>query len=82
MRLAYVKGYAGNVLFSSQPTQPEDTIAPPDTFIGLLNLGAEGRISENQKFILEGGYGYIFPQGERRGPAFYFSAGLLFIIGN
>lgn len=50
--------------------------------IALLNIGTQGKISENQKIIFEAGYGYIFPEGEKSGPGFYVSTGLLFNIGN
>ena len=81
VRLGYAKGYRGDAIFADQTPLAEDMIAPPDATIGLLNLGAEGRISENQSFVFEGGYGYVFPEGEDRGPVFYVSAGLRFLIG-
>lgn len=80
-RLGYAKGYPGDAIFSDSTPLPEDMIAPPDAIIGLLNIGAEGKVSDNQTFIFEGGYGYVFPEGEDRGPVFYLSAGLRFIIG-
>ena len=81
LRLGYAHGYPGNAIFGNQPTQPADTIAPPNTIFGLINLGAQAEINETQKFIFEGGYGYIFPEGTKSGPSFYVSAGLLFNVG-
>ncbi len=81
LRLGYAKGYPGDVIFADETPLAEDMIAPPDAMIGLINIGSEGRVSDNQSFIFEGGYGYVFPKGKDRGPVFYLSAGLRFIIG-
>lgn len=82
LRLAYAKGYPGNaVRLPGQSAQSSDSIPPPNTFFALVNLGAQGEISPNQKIIFEGAYGYIFPENESKGPAFLISAGLLFTIG-
>jgi len=43
-------------------------------------MGAQANISDHQKFIFEGGYGRIFPSGERSGPAIFLSAGLLITL--
>lgn len=82
LRVAYAKGIRGNaiVLPGQTKTEGNDTIAPPNTSFALLNLGAQGKISKNQKILFEGGYGYIFPVGKRAGPGFYVSIGLLFQI--
>ena len=80
-RLGYAKGVRKNfITLSGQTTIERDSIAPPNTFIGLINVGAQGKINAHQKFIFEGGYGYIFPKGEKSGPAFYLSVGLVFKI--
>lgn len=82
LRFSYAKGYPGNsITLPGQSKLQEDSIAPPNTVIALINLGAQGKISDVQKFIIEGGYGYIFPQGEKKGPTFYLSIGLLFNFG-
>lgn len=81
LRLGYAKGVPPNFVVLPGQSQLGDSIPPPNTFFALLNIGAQGEISKNQKFIFEGGYGYIFPKGERRGPAFFVSVGLLFNIG-
>ncbi|MBX2818279.1 MAG: hypothetical protein KTR29_01320 [Rhodothermaceae bacterium] len=80
-RVAGAKGYPGDVIFSDQTPDPEDKIAPPDAFISLINIGSTGRISKNQHFFIEGGYGYIFPRAQDSGPVIYWGVGLLFDIG-
>lgn len=74
-RLGAAKGYPGDIF-------GEGDEAPPNTFFTLLNVGTQGRISDQQKFIFEGGYGYVFPNGEKAGPVLYLSGGVLFYIGN
>ncbi len=81
LRGGFAKGYAGNVIFSDQ-TQSGDTIPPPDAVYLLANLGIQGKVSTNQRFIIEGGYGYVLPDNDDAAPIFYISAGLVFIIGN
>jgi len=81
LRLGYAKGVASNFVVLPGQDRLNDSIPPPNTTIALINLGAEGKISKHQKFILEGGYGRIFPKGEISGPAFYLSVGMAFIIG-
>ncbi len=79
LRGAYAKGFAGNVIvLPGQNVVESDSIIPPDTFFALLNLGTQGKLSENQRIIFEGGYGYIFPKETKSGPAFYFSIGIVF----
>lgn len=82
VRFAGAKGYPGNIIFADETPLEEDSVPPPDTFFALLNFGAEGRITQKQMFVFEGGYGYVFPEGQQAGPAFYYSAGLVFRIGN
>ena len=79
LRFGYANGFPGNVIFST--SNSSDTIAPPNTLFGVLNVGTQGNIGENQKFIFEGGYGYIFPKEQSAAPVFYVSAGLFFYIG-
>jgi hypothetical protein len=74
-RIGGAKGYPGDLKNGT------DEDAPPDTWISLLNIGTQGKLSENQRFIFEGGYGYVFPQGENAGTLVYVSGGLLFYIG-
>ena len=82
LRFGYAKGYAGNAAFTGgSEVAQSDSIAPPSTSIALLNAGAQGKISDNMKFIFEGGYGYLFPQGQKSGAVIYLSCGLLFKIG-
>jgi len=82
LRYGFAKGVAGNAVTLPGQTQLNDSIPPPNTSFLLINLGAQGNITKTQKFIIEGGYGYIFPDGEKNGPAFFISAGLLFFIGS
>ncbi len=79
-RIGYVKGFAGNAIFSSSSSS-NDTVAPSDASVALLNLGAQGRVSDRINFIFEGGYGYIFPVGHQSGKTLYLSCGLLFNLG-
>lgn len=81
-RVAGAKGYPGDVIFADQTPLPEDKIAPPDALFSLVNIGTTGRISSNQQFFIEGGFGYIFPDQEDPGPIIYWGVGLLFDIGN
>ncbi len=82
LRLAYAHGYPGNALvLPGQRNDESDSIAPPNTFFTLINIGAQGEVNENQKVIFEGGYGYVFPNGEDVGPALYVSVGVLLQIG-
>ncbi|MGH1364637.1 MAG: hypothetical protein ACRBF0_13835 [Calditrichia bacterium] len=81
LRVAVAKGYPGDIVFSDGMGSDEDSVAPPDTWFTLLNLGAEGQIDDRQRFIFEVGYGYLFPYNSKRTPAFYFSSGLIFSIG-
>ena len=80
-RIAGAKGFAGDVIFSDGPSLSEDKIAPPDALFSLVNIGSTGRISDNQQFFIEGGFGYIFPKQEDPGPMIYWGVGLLFDIG-
>ena len=80
LRVGYARGFAGNS-FAQGNTPSNDTIAPPDALITLLNLGTQGKVNDNIKFIFEGGYGYIFPKGHKAGNTIYLSCGLLFNIG-
>lgn len=80
LRLGYAHGVRGNYINLPGQERGTDTIPPPNTLIGLLNLGAQGKINENQRFIIEGGYGQLFPVGLESGPAFYFSMGVVFKI--
>lgn len=82
LRLAAAKGFSGDVVFSDTPSAPEDRIAPPDALISLVNFGSTGRITKNQQFFIEGGFGYIFPAQQDPGPVIYWGVGLLFDIGN
>jgi len=74
-RLGGALGYAGDVLGKNEG-EPL-----PNTLFSLFNLGTQGRISERQKFIFEGGYGYVFPEGANPGPIVYLSGGLIFYVG-
>lgn len=73
-RLGAAKGYPGDLFGEGEE-------APPNTLFTILNLGTQANISTHQKFIFEGGYGYIFPDGEKAGPIIYLSGGLLFYVG-
>ena len=74
IRVGVAKGYPGDIFGSG-------TIAPPNVLIGLVNLGTQGKIIDNHKFIFEGGFGYIFPDNHKPGTLIYLSCGLLFNIG-
>jgi len=78
-RLAYAHGYPGNAILADE-FSGGDTLVPPNALVGLINVGAQANISENQKFIFEGGYGRIYPYGERSGAAFFLSAGILITL--
>lgn len=78
-RLAYAHGYPGNAILADE-FSGGDTLVPPNTFITLINVGAQAKISDNQRFIFEGGYGRIFPAGERSGPVIFLSAGVLITL--
>lgn len=81
-RVSYIHGFASDVIsLPGQNIGDGNSIAPPNTVIAILNLGAQGRINENQRIIFEGGYGYIFPENLRKGPTFYISTGLVFNFG-
>jgi hypothetical protein len=74
IRLGASKGYPGNIFGSGDQ-------APADALFPIINFGTQGKITENQRFIFEGGYGYIIPHANKTGPMFYLSGGLLFDIG-
>ena len=78
VRIGWAKGYPGNILTGDRTSS--DTIAPPNVFIGLINVGTQATINKNMKFIFEGGFGYLFPEGHKPGPTLYISCGLLFNI--
>jgi len=73
LRAAFAKGYAGNVInLPGQEIVGTDSTAPPDTFMALINLGAQGRLSKQQRFIFEGGYGYISLRKKERTSIIFF----------
>lgn len=74
LRLGAAKGYPGNIFGSGEEV-------PSDALFTMLNLGTQASVTENHKFIFEGGYGYIFPEDGKSGPAIYVSGGMLFYIG-
>ncbi|HZV12611.1 MAG TPA: hypothetical protein VFA55_05305, partial [Candidatus Kapabacteria bacterium] len=78
LRLMRAQGYPGNILNGGSAN---DSGAPPNTSFILVNLGTTARISQNQKFFFEGGYGYIFPDHQASGPGLFIGAGMLFDIG-
>ncbi|MGD0710689.1 MAG: hypothetical protein ABR968_05855 [Bacteroidales bacterium] len=80
LRIGYAKGFAGNAIFNGN-TSSSDSIKPPNTTVALLNIGTQGIVNDNIKFIFEGGYGYIFPQGYKAGITIYVSCGILLNIG-
>jgi hypothetical protein len=71
LRLGAARGFPGNVFGSGDQT-------PADALFPILNLGTQGRISEVQRFIFEGGYGYVISRGQTGAPLIYLSCGLLF----
>ena len=75
LRIAYAKGLPGNILSLGSSSSSD---APSDAAFAILNLGTQAKISDNMKFIFEGGYGFIFPIGHPNGQTFYVSCGLLF----
>jgi hypothetical protein len=78
LRFGYAMGLPGNAVFSDDES---DSIAPPDAGIVILNIGRQGRINGNMKFIFEGGWGYIYPYNHEPGVALYLACGMLFNIG-
>lgn len=77
-RLGYALGFAGNILNTDDSS---DSVAPPDAGFAVINIGTQGKIGNNESFIFEGGFGYIFPKGEKSGAVIYLSCGVLFNIG-
>lgn len=73
-RLGAAKGYPGS-LFGTGDKVPNDAL------FALLNFGSQANVERNQKFIFEGGFGYVIPRGVRAGPLIYISCGVLFDIG-
>lgn len=71
LRLGAAKGFPGNVFGSGDQT-------PADALFPIVNLGAQGRVSEVQRFIFEGGYGYVVSCGQTGAPLIYLSCGFLF----
>ena len=74
LRFGASKGYPGS-LFGSGDNVPNDAL------FALVNLGSQGNIEKNQRFIFEGGFGYVMPRGNRAGTLIYLSCGILFDIG-
>ena len=74
LRLGAAKGYPGSALFGSGDQTPANALFP------IINLGTQARVQNNERFIIEGGFGYIIPEHERAGPTIYLSCGLLFDI--
>ncbi len=72
-RLGAAKGYPGDVFGTGAQT-------PANALFPIINLGTQARVANNQKFIFEGGFGYIIPEHETAGPTIYLSCGLLFDI--
>lgn len=70
-RLGAAKGYPGN-LFGTGDNVPNDAL------FALINLGTQANVQKNQRFIFEGGFGYVMPRGNTSGPLIYLSCGLLF----
>ncbi len=82
LRYGYAHGFSGNAAFADKSTVSQtDTFIPPNTHFTVLNLGTQAKISEKQKFIIEGGYGYIFTKGNKSGSLLFISVGMLFTIG-
>ncbi|HKP94206.1 MAG TPA: hypothetical protein VJ385_00480 [Fibrobacteria bacterium] len=73
LRLGAAKGYPGKLIGTGEE-------AGADAWFPLANFGAAGRVSGNQRFVFEGGFGYVFPENIKPAPMFYLSAGLLFVI--
>lgn len=82
LRYGYSKGFAGNAAFADDsPVNQFDNIVPPNAHFLLINLGAEAEVSINQKFIFEGGYGYVILSSNESAPVFFISIGILFNVG-
>lgn len=73
LRLGASKGYPGDVLFGAGGDQ-----APTNSLFPLVNFGTQAKVAANEKFIFEGGFGYVIPRLERAGTMIYLSCGLLF----
>lgn len=81
LRFGYANGFPGNV-FTFDGSSEDDTVAPLNNCLALLNIGTQGKVSDNIKFIWEAGYGYLFPEGKGTTRIVYLSCGLLFNIGS
>ncbi len=82
LRYGYAHGFAGNAAFADNSSVSQtDTLTPPNTHFALLNFGAQSRINDNIKFIIEGGYGYVFPGKTDPGSVLFVSFGTLFTVG-
>ncbi len=75
LRLGAAKGYPGDVLFGAGGDQ-----APANALFPIVNLGTQAKVAANERFIFEGGFGYIIPEHETAAPTIYLSCGLLFDI--
>ncbi|HUI30670.1 MAG TPA: hypothetical protein VLX91_10670 [Candidatus Acidoferrales bacterium] len=73
LRLGAAKGYPGSLFGTG------DQI-PPNALFPIVNLGTQARVAAGERFIFEGGFGYIIPEQEKAGPIIYLSCGLLFDI--
>lgn len=73
LRLGAAKGYPGDIFGTG-------TQIPANALFPIINLGTQAKVATNERFIFEGGYGYIIPEHERAGASIYLSCGLLFNI--
>ncbi|SRR5579871_4011748 len=77
LRFAGAHGFPGGFFGSGDS-------APPDDAMVLGAIGASGRISDNERFIIEGGYGLSVVDGQggnNPGQLVYLGTGLQFFIG-
>lgn len=75
LRLGAAKGYPGDILFGGSGDQ-----SPVNALFPIVNLGTQAKVAANERFIFEGGFGYIFPEQHGTGTLIYLSCGLLFDI--
>ena len=72
-RLGASRGFPGSIFGSGD-------LAPANALFPIVNFGTQGKIERNERFIFEGGFGYIIPQNEKPGTTVYISCGILFDI--
>jgi hypothetical protein len=78
------RGYAGDAIFGSGSNDDDEPeVAPPNTFFGMVSLGAQAQVSAHQRWIIEGGAGFADPQHhDDSALLLYVAVGLLLDVGD